>query len=42
MYANDGTDVWYYDSSWLPTARQVTNGLKGAFAAQLALYRSRN
>jgi hypothetical protein len=41
MYGNDGTDVWYYDSSWLPTARQVVNGLQGAFAAQVARYRSR-
>jgi hypothetical protein len=39
MYTNDGLDVWYYNSSWLPTASQVTHGLSATFAAQVALYR---
>lgn len=42
MYASDGDDIWYYSSRWLPTARQVAGGLKAAFAAQLAFYRTRN
>ena len=41
MYANNGTDIWYYDSSWLPTARQLTNGLQSAFTTQVAHYRGR-
>jgi len=42
MYAYNGTDIWYYDSTWLPTGRQVTDGLQATFAAQVALYRSQS
>jgi hypothetical protein len=42
MYADAGIDIWYYDSSWLPTAHQVADGLRASFAAQLALYHSRS
>jgi hypothetical protein len=40
IYTNDGIDIWYYDSSWLPTASQVTHGLNATFAAQVAVYRN--
>jgi hypothetical protein len=39
MDAVNGMDIWYYNSSWLPTANQVTDGLRATFAAQVALYR---
>jgi hypothetical protein len=41
MLAYDGTDIWYYNSGPLPSARQITIGLRATYAAQLALYRSR-
>ena len=40
MYGYAGTDIWYYGSGPLPSGRQVTNGLRDAFAAQVAFYRS--
>ena len=40
MFARDGTDIWYYNSGPLPSARQVFNGLRTAYAAQVAFYRS--
>jgi len=39
MFAYDGIDVWFYGSGPLPSASQVTRGLRAAFAAQMATYR---
>lgn len=39
IYAYDGIDIWYYNSSWLPTASHVTDGLRATFSAQVAFYR---
>jgi hypothetical protein len=41
MFAYDGTDIWYYNSDSLPSARQVTIGLRATYAAQVASYRSK-
>lgn len=41
MFAYDGIDVWFYGGSGpVPSAAEVTNGLRGAFGAQMKLYRS--
>lgn len=39
MFAYDGIDIWFYGSGPLPTASQVTDGLRAAFAAQREIYR---
>jgi hypothetical protein len=39
MFAYYGIDVWFYGLGPLPSASQVTHGLRAAFAAQLAIYR---
>ena len=39
MFAYDGVDVWFYGSGPLPSASQVTRGLRAAFAAQKEIYR---
>jgi hypothetical protein len=40
MFAYGGADIWYYGGGPLPSPRQVTDGLRAAFAAQVASYRS--
>ncbi len=42
MFAYDGIDVWFYGSRSgpVPSAADVTNGLKAAFGAQMKLYHS--
>lgn len=39
MFAYDGVDVWFYGAGPYPSARQVTKGMDGAFAAQMRIYR---
>jgi hypothetical protein len=39
MFAYDGVDVWFYGSGPLPSASQITHGLRAAFAAQKEIYR---
>jgi hypothetical protein len=39
MFAYDGIDVWFYGSGPLPSASQITHGLRAAFAAQIEIYR---